>query len=194
MTTLRVESAAGTAEDPDEETLLPSSVRNTVSLRMREEADPAVFGLTLRGSWKDYFQQAGDYSYVEVEQDGSLRLADSVKLGYTVSAKDMAYPELDSQGLPKDALALKAGATAAFTVVKGTTLEAGLSGRWELAVNGARSQQAYVVSASLNSRIGEWLFGARYRGELRLPMGSESGVTSSMYHIGGISLEWDPNR
>ena len=194
VTTLRFETATGAAEDPDEEALLPSSLRNTVSLRIREEADPAVFGLTIRGSWKDYFLQSGDYSYVEVEQDGSLRFAAPVKLGYTLGAKNMSYPQLDSLGLSKDSLALKAGLSGALTIVKGLTLETGVSGRWELAVNSARSLQAWVVSASLSSRLGEWVFGARYRGEFRLPLGSDSGVTSSTYHTGAVSLEWDPNR
>jgi hypothetical protein len=194
VTTLRVETAAGSAEDPeDPEALLPSSFRTTVSLRIREEADPAVFGLTLRGSWKDYFLQSGDYSYVELDQDGSLRLSEAVKLGYDLAAKDITYPQPDALGLSRDALALKAGLSAAFTLTRGTTLDTGVTGRWELAVNDARSLQAYVLSAGLSSRIGGWVFGARYRGEFRFAFGSGSGVTSSMYNTGAISLEWNPN-
>jgi hypothetical protein len=194
VTTLRVETAGGSAEDPEEpDALLPSSLRTTVSLRIREEADPAVFGLTLRGSWKDYYLHTGDYSYVEVDQDGSLKLTDAVKLGYDLAAKDITWPQPDALGLSKDTLALKAGVSAAFTLLRGTTLDAGATGRWELAVNDARSLQAYVLSAGLSSRLGDWVLGARYRGELRFPLGPESGVTSSMYHTGAISLEWDPN-
>jgi hypothetical protein len=194
VTTLRVETGTGSAEDPeDAEALLPSSLRTTVSLRIREEADPAVFGLTLRGSWKDYFLQSGDYSYVELDQDGSLRVSDAVKLGYDLAAKDMTYPQTDALGRSKDALALKAGLDTAVTLARGTTLDMGLTGRWELAVNDARSLQAYVVSAALSSRIGEWVFGARYRGEFRFALGAGSGVTSSMYNTGAISLAWDPN-
>ncbi len=194
VTTLRVETAAGTEEDPEEETLLPSSVRNTVSIRIREEADPALFGLTLRGSWKDYFLQAGDYWYLEAEQDSSFRISNAVKLGYTAAVKDAHWPELDSQGLPKDFLALKAGVSAVLTIVRGTTLDTGVNGRWEIAANDASALQVYTLSAALSSRIGEWVFGARYRGEFRLPLGSESGVTSTSYHTAALSLEWDPNR
>jgi hypothetical protein len=96
--------------------------------------------------------------------------------------------------MSKDSLAFKAGLNAALAVVKGTTLEGGLAARWQLAVNEAQSLQGYVISLALSSRIGEWVFGARYRGEFRLPLGSASGVTSTMYHTGGLSLQWDPNR
>jgi hypothetical protein len=194
VTTLRIETAAGSAEDPDGEMLQPSSQRTTASLRIREEADPAVFALTVRGSWKDYLLQAGDYSYLELEQDGSFRITDAVKLGYSLGAKNLSYPEPDTAGASKNALALKAATSTAFTLMRGTTLEAGLGGRWELAEDDARSLQAYVVSASVSSRIGGWVFGVRYRGEFRVPLGSESGVTSTAFHTGALSLEWDPNR
>ncbi len=194
VTTLRLETATGSEEDPDDETIEPSSVRATASLRVREEADPAVLGLTVRASGKDYYLQAGDYGYVEVEQDGSMRFAEAVKLGYTLLAKDLVFAQPDASGLSKDSLAFKAGLNAAVAVVKGTTLEGALSGRWQLAVNDAQSLQGYTISIALSSRIGEWVFGARYRGEFRLPLGSASGVTSTLYHTGALSLEWDPNR
>jgi hypothetical protein len=194
VTTMRVETTSGSAEDPDEGTLLPSSLRTTVSLRVKEEASPDAFGLTVRGSWKDYYEQSGDYSYVEVEQDGNLRLSEALKLGYTAGVKDLAWGQLDSDGLSKDSLAVKAGTAATLTIVKGTTLDAGLSGRWELGANTARSLQSWVVATSFSTRIGEWLLGARYRGEFRLPLGAESGVTSSAAHTGAVTLEWDPNR
>ncbi|HVP19852.1 MAG TPA: hypothetical protein VMU36_12745, partial [Spirochaetia bacterium] len=40
--TLRYELADGIREDLEEEALLPSSLRNTVSFRIKETADPAV--------------------------------------------------------------------------------------------------------------------------------------------------------
>jgi hypothetical protein len=108
--------------------------------------------------------------------------------------KGMRFPQLDSEGLPKDTLSLRAGTAAAFTVVRGTTLEAGTAGRWELADNEPDSLQAYVVTAGFSTRLGEWLLGARYRGEFRLPLGPSSGVGVSAYHTGSVSVQWDPNR
>lgn len=194
VTTLRLETASGSSEDPDEDILAPSSLRATATLRIREEASPDVFGLTVRGSWKDYYEQTGDYAYVEVEHDGTLRLTEALKLGYTAGLKDMGYGQFDSDGLSKDWLALKAGASAALTIARGTTLEAGLTGRYQLGANGDRSLQSWVVATSFSTRLGGWVLGARYHGEFRLPFGSASGVTSSAEHTGGVSLEWDPNR
>ena len=97
--TLKYEAAEGESEDPDDETLQPSSLRNTISLRVKEDAEEASFGLTLRGSVKDYYLQAGDYSYLDLEHDGTFHLGDAWKLGYTLGMKGMDFPELDPQGL-----------------------------------------------------------------------------------------------
>ena len=194
VVTLKYEAAEGASEDPDDETLEPSSLRNTVSMRVKEDVESASFGLSLRGSAKDYYLQAGDYSYLDLEQDGTFHVGEAWKLGYLLGVKGMSFPELDSKGFPKDTTALRGAATAAFTVVKGTTLEAGTAGRWEFADNTQDSLQAYVFTAGFSSRMGEWLLGAHYRGEFRLPLGPSSGVWSSAYHVGSFSLQWDPNR
>jgi len=99
--TLRYEHAGGASEDEEEQVLLPSSTRDTVSLRIREDAGPAVFGLTLRGSAKDYLLQVGDYTYLEAEQDSAVRLSDALRLGATLGAKNIAYPEPDAHGSPR---------------------------------------------------------------------------------------------
>jgi hypothetical protein len=193
--TMRYEAAGGESEDPnDEEALLPSSFRNTMSLHIKEEAAPATFGLTFRGSNKDYFLQTGDYSYLEVMQDGSLRLGKAWKLGYLVGMKSIEYPQGYVSGLSKDAVSLKAGTSASFALGGGASVEAGVTGRFVLAENPLDDAQAYVLSAGLSSRLGAWLVGVRYRGEFRLPLGSTSVVASNMYHTAGLSVQWDPGR
>lgn len=192
--TLKYEAAGGANEDPEDETLQPSSLRNTASLHVKEDVESASFGLTVRGSVKDYYQQAGDYAYLDLDQDGTFHIGEAWKLGYLLGVKSMRFPELDSQGLPKDTLSLNAGTTAAFSVEKGTTLEAGTAGRWELADNARESMQVYVVTAGISSRLGEWLLGAHYRGEFRLPLGPSSGVGSNTYNTASVSMQWDPNR
>ena len=174
--TVRYEAAGGASEDPDDDTFEASSLRNTVSLRVKEEADPAAFGFGLIMSAKDYYQQSGDYSYVKVEHDGSVRLGKPWKLGYSLGAKWTEYPELDSFGLPKDALGLSAATSAVLRLDRGTSLEAGLAGRFSLTEDPADALQAYAASASISARLGDWLLAVRYRGELRLPLGGALGT------------------
>ena len=72
---------------------------------------------------------------------------------------------------------------AAFTVVKGTTLEAGTAGRWEFAENAQDSLQAYVLTAGFSSRLGEWLLGAHYQGRVPASHGLfKRGVVQHVQH------------
>jgi len=191
--TVRYEVAGGASEDPDSDTLESSSLRNTVTLRVKEEADPATFGLAFTMSAKDYYHESGDYSYFKVEHDASLRVSQPWKLGYALGAKWIRYPELDSQGLSKDALSLNVAGTTAVRLGAGSSLEAGMSGRFLLAENPADAKQAYGGSAGVSTRMGDWLFAARYRGELRFPLGTAAPAGMDMYHVGSVSLQWDPN-
>ncbi len=142
---------------------------------MKEEASPNAFGLTVRDRRKDYYQQSGDYSYVEVEHDGILRLAEALKLGYTAGVKSMdvapARPRRAFEGL----LGRQGGRHGDAGDRQGNQ-----PGRWPEAAAGswvsttpAPGRHA-VVAASFSTRIGEWLLGARYRGEFRLPLGEEA--------------------
>jgi hypothetical protein len=190
--TLKYEVAHGASEDADDEWMMPSSLRNTVSLRMKEEADPAAFGLTVRCSAKEYFQQSGDYAYFAMDHDGSVRLSDLLRLEYLLGGKRSTFP--GSTGLSKDYLSLKAGSSATLKLAKGTSIDAGLSARSDLADTEARALQVYALSAGFASRIGEWQFSARYRGEFRLPLGAQSERGTDAYNTGSVSLQWDPNR
>ena len=193
--TLRYEAAGGAAEDPDEDAFLSSSVRNTVHFQMKEEADPAVFGLALTFSGKDFLlpsDRPGDYSYVKLEQDGAVRIGDSWKLGYDASIKAMDYVFPDAQGFSKDVLATSIGATVGLLLLKGTTIDAGVSGRYAAAANNASSLATWVFNAGLSSRIGSWLLLARCRGELRVP--ADAALGSDVYATASVALQWDPNR
>jgi hypothetical protein len=186
--TIRYEVAGGGSEDPDDDTFEASSLRNTVTFRVKEEADPATFGLGFTMSAKDYYQQSGDYSYLRVEHDAATRVGEAWKLGYVLGAKWIEYPQLDSHGLPRDGLSLSAGGTAAVRLVRGTTFEAGMTGRFSMTEDPADAMQAYIATAGFSTRLGDWLLAARYRGEFRFPL---SGLDT--YHTGSLSLQWDPN-
>ena len=186
--TMRYEVAGGGTEDPDDDSIEPSSLRHTVTFRVKEEADPATFGLGFTMSAKDYYQQSGDYSYFKVEHDASVRVSDPWKLGYMLGAKWMTYPEPDSHGLSKNALSLNAGGTSVLRLDRGTSLEVGVGGRFSLTENPADAAKAYTAAAGLSTRLGDWLFAARYRGEFRFP---RAGLDT--YHTGSVSMQWDPN-
>ena len=191
--TLKYELAHGIREDVEEELLLPSSLRNTVSMRLREAADPAVFDLTLRYSLKDYYMATGDYGYLEVEHEQAWRVNDALKVGFLLGAKKVDFPELDVEGWPKDYVSFKIGPTAAFALAEGTKIDGGLSIRYDLAENSARSFQSYVVSTGISSHLAGWQIGARYRGEFRLPFDQSSAVAQFAYNTCSLTLQWDPN-
>jgi hypothetical protein len=192
--TLAYDVAAGENEDDDGETLLPASLRHTAALRIKEDVGTASFGVSLRGSMKDYYLQTGDYAYLDLSHDGSFRPADKWKIGYSVGVKGTDYPEPDAAGASKNTLALKTGLEAAFAPFTGTSFDAGVTGRGVLAENPADPYQTWTLSAGLATRLGEWQMGARFRGELRLPMGAASTIASTTNATGSVSVRWDPNR
>ncbi|HTO23457.1 MAG TPA: hypothetical protein VMQ10_13370 [Spirochaetia bacterium] len=193
VVTVRYEVAGGATEDAEDDTLESSSLRNTVSLRVKEELDPATLSLGLALSGKDYYLQAGDYSYLKLDHEAVFRVSDAWKVGYTLGAKWTAFPEPDSAGLSKDVLWLSVGTTAAVKLVAGTGLDATLVGRFALPDNAADARQVYAASAGLSARLGDWLIGARYRGEARLPLGGASQWSAGLYNVASVSLQWDPN-
>jgi hypothetical protein len=193
VATLRYEIAEGESEDPDDETLQPASVRNTVTFQVRESADPATLWLTLRGSTKDYFLQSGDYTYLQAEHEGGFHLGEAWKLGYAVGVKDMSYAQPGADGLSNDTLYVNGSGTAAFTVVRGTTLEAGIGGRFALVEDPVSSVQTLRLSAGLSSHLGGWLLAARYHGDFRSPLGPLGATAAAAYATGSVSLQWDPN-
>ncbi|MBE3064656.1 MAG: hypothetical protein IMZ69_06525 [Spirochaetes bacterium] len=87
VVTAKYEVAGGASEDEEDGTLVPNSTRNTVSLRIKEDALPAGLGLTLRYSVKDYVEENSDYSYIQADQDTTLRLSPLLKLGAAVGGK-----------------------------------------------------------------------------------------------------------
>jgi hypothetical protein len=188
------ETAGGQAEDEEEATLVAASLRNTVTLRLREDASPAAFALALRYSAKDYLLESGDYQYLEASEETSLRVSPLLKLGASLGGRYEEFGQLDSGGLSKDFLALKGRLEATMTPLRGTSLEAGVGARLDLAEEPSKTMQAWTVSGGISSRLGQWVLAARYRGEFRLGLGDASAVETAAYHVGSISAQWDPNR
>lgn len=194
VVTARYEVAQGAREDEEDGILFAASTRNTVSLRIKEEAAPASMGLTFKYSVKDYVAENSDYSYIQVDQDAALRVSPLLKLGVVVGGKYATYGQLDGDLLSKDYLLLKGGLDASLSLARSTSLDAGLDAKFSLADEPTKSQQSYTVSTGFSSRLGEWMASARYRGEFRLGLGAANPTGLNANNQGSFSLQWDPNR
>lgn len=193
VVTLRGEVAEGAAEsDVEAGELETSSERATVTLTIRESADPLDLAWVFRWSAKDWLTQAGDYAYLEAVQEARLDATDRLRLTAAAGVKRMRHP--DGGDPPTDWTALQAKLGTDLEVVRGVTLEMGLDGRWEIHDDAAESRQRWTGSAALATGFGGWRLEARWRGEWRLPLGEATEVEASALHTGSVSLRWDPNR
>jgi hypothetical protein len=190
VVTLKGEVSGGAAEADEEEGALESSSRRaTVTLTVRESADPLDLAWIIRWSDKDWLLQAGDYSYLDAVQEARFAVSERLQLSGLAGVKRMEYPE---SGAYWTALHAKAGAD--IEVLRNLSLEMGVDGRWELHDDPAESRQRWTGSAAVASRLGEWQLDVRWRGEFRFPLAGAAGVEASTLNTGSVSLRWDPNR
>ncbi len=193
VVTLKGEVSGGTLEsDAEEGVLEPSSRRATATLTIRESADPLDLAWVIRWSAKDWLTQAGDYDYFEAAQEARVAVSERLKLSGEVGMKRMEHPQ---GGIPStDWTAIRARLGSDLVVLRGTSVELGIDGRWEIHDDPAESRQRWTGSAAFTTRLGGWQLDARWRGEFRLPLGDAAGVEASTLHTGSVSLRWDPNR
>jgi hypothetical protein len=193
VVTLKGEVSGGTLEsDAEEGVLEPSSRRATATLTIRESADPLDLAWVFRWSAKDWLIQAGDYDYLEAVQEACFAVSERLKLSGEAGVKRMEHPE---GGIPStDWTAIRAKLGSDLVVLRGTSVELGIDGRWEIHDDPAESRQRWTGSAAFTTRLGGWQLDARWRGEFRLPLGDAAGVEASTLHTGSVSLRWDPNQ
>lgn len=193
VVTLKGELSGGAAEeDAEEEGLEPSSHRGTVTLTIRESADPLDVSCVFRWSAKDWLTRAGDYAYLEAVPEARLAVSDRLTISGGAGVKRLRHPE---NPVPStDWTAVRASLGMDLDVLKGISLEAGIGGRWEIHDDPLESRQLWTGSAALAARFDGWQLDARWRGEFRLPLGGATGVEASTLHTGSLSLRWDPNR
>jgi len=191
--TLKGEVSGGDDESNAEEGVLePASRRGTATLTIRESADPLDLAWTVRWSAKDWLVQAGDYAYLEAVQEARLETSDRLTFSGEAGLKRMTHP---AGGVPStDWTALRAKIGADLDVSRAASIELGIDGRWEIHDDPLETRQRYTGSAVFTVRLGGWQLDARYRGEIRLPLGAGSEAGLSTLNTGSVSLRWDPNR
>ncbi len=185
-------------EEPDYEeaaALEPSSVRNSVSLRIKEELSRALVGnLTLYYSTKDYKDGIADYRYFYLKPEMSLDLTDRLTLETELRSKWVSYDEPASATVSSDYLQLTGGVSTTYEPVRGTRITGLVKSGFDLYENDAKSQQTWAAGLRVLSRLDGVTVGASYRGTLYTPLGAASAESTSLTNELGVTLTWDPNR
>ncbi len=185
-------------EEPDYEdaaALEPSSVRNSVSLRIKEELSRDLVGnLTLYYSTKEYKDGTADYSYFYLKPEMSVDLTDRVNLETELRSKWVSYEESASTTTPSDYLELTGGVATTYEPVRGTRITGLVRGGFDLYKDEAQSQQSWAAGLRVLSRLDGVTLGASYRGTLYTALGAASTESASLTNEFGVSLTWDPNR
>ncbi|MBW8003462.1 MAG: hypothetical protein FVQ80_15850 [Planctomycetes bacterium] len=193
--TTRYEIAYGTEEDEDEGSLIPSYLRHTAFFRVKEEfSDKFSSSLQLRYSQKDYFSTGSDYSYIYLNPAVDLELTDKLGLDFGLFSKWTWFNDLDGSGLSKDLFSFGARVETGYKIKKGLKISSFLKGLFNIYDNPEKRRQDYSLGIGVTARMGEFLFGARYRGVARFPLGSASSKLQDFYNLGALSLTWDPNK
>ena len=192
---LRYSGGVGSEEPEEDVGLEPASLRNSVSLRIKEEFSRAmVSNLTLFYSTKDYYDQAGDYTYFYLKPEISYDLTDRVTLETEIRSKWVYYADRDSDDLSKDYLELTGGLATTYEPVRGTRITGSLRSGFDLYENEAKSEQSYALGLRILSRLHSVTVGGNYRGILYTPLGSASEESRNLTSEFGVSLNWDPNK
>ena len=182
--------------EEESEELDPSSLRNSVSLRIKEEFSPFLTtNLTFYYSTKDFYHESGDYEYFYLKPEVSYDLTDRVTLGSEFRSKWVFYDDLDSGGDPKDYLALTGGVSTIYKPKTGTRITATLKSNYDVYENADKSEQSYAGGLRVQSRLDNGAtLGGNYRGTVYTALGQGSEEDDHLTHEFGVSLTWDPNK
>ena len=194
---LRYSGGLGAEQLEEEaEELDPSSLRNSVSLRIKEEFSPLLTtNLTLYYSTKDYYEQSGDYEYFYLKPEISYDLTDRLTLGGEFRSKWVVYDEPGSDGESKDYVALTGGVSTVYKPRTGTRITTTFKSNFDVYENDTKSLQSYAGGLRVESRVQNGTtLGANYRGTGYSALGSASEASRRATHEFGVSVTWDPNK
>ena len=198
VTTLRYEAAQGAEQDEEDGVVEPEYLRHSLSMRVKEEFSAALdAALLVRYSRKDFFGAGTDYAYWLFSPELVLRRRGEWRFGASLPIRLVDYQPAEEGFTGRDLASLGARLEAALDLTPRSSLSSYLRGTAELADDPAESRQLYTLGLGLESRLGGeegWLLGVRYAGTGRFPLGARSTQVPDYYHLGALSLTWDPNR
>lgn len=178
-------------EEIEEEQVETSSQRHRVTLRIKEQwNDDFTTNLYTAVSRKEYFLQAGSYSYFYLAPEFAWDITDRIQWSSGLRSKWTWYDQN-----PHDLTSLLAKTELAISVLDGLKLMPFLQGVFDLYQDRAKAQQTYIAGLGLESRLASgWKLNGRYRSIMRTALGADSAVLGQYNHEFGVNFSWDPNR
>ncbi len=125
-------------------------------------------------SRKEYFLQAGSYSYFYLNPDIAWEITDRIKWYTGFRSKFTFYDELDSEGNPKDFTSLLAKTNSTFKPVDKLKIIPSFQGVFDLYQNQEKTHATHTFGISITSTIDNVHAGGRYKGILRSSLGEHN--------------------
>jgi hypothetical protein len=193
---LKYDYGLATEEEEDEEDLEQTSNKHRVSLRIKEQfTRRLVMNLSFIFYLKDYTEQTtSDYHYFILNPDLSVKFTEKLKWYMAFKTKWVLYDEPDTQGLSKDYNSFSFKTDLTYRPITQLSFIPSFQGIYDVYENKDKSKQTYDFGLSILSKIKSFIFGAKYKGIIRLDLGGESTVTTRFNNEFGVSLTFDPNK
>lgn len=191
--TVKYEILQGADEEEIEDYLLPSSLRNVASLRLKEIfTDELWYAVLVKYSDKDYYNTKGDYRYINLDNGISWKINSTLKVGLNFLTRYVYFDDLDTNKNSKNYINLGSKFSGVYKLLPGLSFDTWIKGNYNLYTNTAKSKQEYTFNFGVTSRQDNISWRLRYKGILRDALGSLSAQSRSFLNYGSMSATWKP--
>ncbi len=189
----RYDILQGSDEDEDSGELFPSSMRHSFVFGIKEKFDRSLWsnfrvGYVIKDFLQD--QSGGDYNYVKISDNISWRVTDTLKLGFSFMGKRIFFSELDRYGFSKDYYLLGGKIGTDFKLFSNVVLNSWFRSNTYLNLYEKKSREELSLSGGITSKVDNFSLALRYRGTLRMPIGTNGETDRSFLNYGSFSLKW----
>ncbi len=187
----KYEILQGIDEDEDSGELLPDSIKHSFLFSIREDFSRS-FRNTLKSRYvvKDYLASSGSYSYIKLYDSTSWSVTDMLKCNLDFGGKRIFFDNLDSEGLSKDYYLFSGKLGVGYRLNEYVKLGSWIKSSSYMYLNSEKSKEEWSLSGEISSTIDNFRLSARYRGTLRLPLGSDSDIGMNVFNYGSFSVKW----